>query len=204
MDLTLYGVVGRGFTAGRDIVQSVEQAILGGVTVIQLREKDLSSREFLNTAFRLKEVTSKYGIPLIINDRIDIALAVDADGVHLGQDDIPLEIARRIMGDKIIGISVSCVEHALEAQRKGADYLGIGPVFPTSSKRDIQKVLYPEEMERIARSVEIPSVAIGGINKERLSQVKGRGIDGIAVISALFLAPDIKEAARELVQGWKA
>jgi len=199
MDLTLYLVTDRHWLGERTLWDSVEEAILGGVTIIQLREKDISSREYLELAQTVKTVTDKHDIPLIINDRIDIALAIDADGVHLGPDDLPIPIARKLLGDdKIIGCSVASVEEALSFQVQGADYLGVGAVFPTATKRGTEKVGL-EDLRGIKSAVHIPVVAIGGINAENTKRVMETGVDGVAVVSAIMDQADIRKAAQRLL-----
>lgn len=182
----------------KDFLQSIEDAISGGVTLIQLREKKSSTRKFYNIAKQVKKITSKYNIPLIINDRLDIALAVNAEGLHIGQDDIPLPIARKILGpNKIIGVSASNLDEATKAKKDGADYLGVGAVFPTTSKDDADSVSI-NTLKLIKGKVKIPVVAIGGINLENTHKVMKTGIDGIAVISAILKSDDIKNAAQNL------
>jgi thiamine-phosphate pyrophosphorylase len=199
MDLTLYLVTDRRWLGERTFGDSVEEAILGGVTIIQLREKEISSREYLELAQTLKTVTDRHDIPLIINDRIDIALAIDADGVHLGPDDLPIPIARKLLGDdKIIGCSAASVEEALLFQVQGADYLGVGAVFPTATKRGTEKVGL-EDLRGIKSAVHIPVVAIGGIKAENAKPVMETGVDGVAVVSAIMNQTDIREAARQLL-----
>lgn len=199
LDYSLYLVTDRNILKGRALCESVEQAILGGVTLVQLREKEASTREFYKQALELKEITKYYDVPLIINDRLDVAQAIDADGVHLGQSDMPLTIARDILGkNKIIGISVGNVEEALEAEKNGADYLGIGTIFFTGTKKDIETPIGLEKLEKIYNSVNIPAVAIGGINCNNFRQVLAVGIDGICVVSAILGKNDIKSAAEVL------
>lgn len=199
VDYSLYLVTDRNFLKGRKLKDAVEDAIKGGVTLVQVREKDISTKEFYKTALEVKEVTDEYKIPLIINDRIDIAQAVNADGVHLGQDDMPLSIARKILGDdKIIGISVGNVQEAKEAEKGGADYVGIGAVFFTGSKKDIDTPIGIEGLQKIVHSISIPSVAIGGVNKINTPEIMKTGTDGIAVISAILNNEDIKTAAEDL------
>lgn len=199
VDYSLYLVTDRSFLRGRKLKNVVEDAIKGGVTLVQVREKDISTREFYKVALEVKEVTDKYKVPFIINDRIDIAQAVDADGVHLGQDDMPLTIARKILGEeKIIGISVGNVEEAKEAERDGADYVGIGAVFFTGSKKDIDTPIGVEGLKEIVDSINIPSVAIGGVNEENTADIMRTGTDGIAVISAILNNEDVKIAAENL------
>lgn len=177
---------------------AVEQAILGGCTIVQLREKDCSTLDFYNTAVKIKEVTSHYNVPLIINDRIDIALAVDADGVHVGQSDIPAKIARKLIGsDKILGVSAANLEEAIKAQKDGADYIGVGAMFSTLTKTDA-KLTSIDELKEIRKHISIPIVVIGGINKNTIPKFHGINIDGIAVVSAIISQPNIKEASQEL------
>jgi len=184
---------------GRTAITIAKEAILGGATIIQLREKNADSREFLNIAKLLLNLTKKAKIPLIINDRVDIALAANADGVHLGQEDMPIAEARRIVGkNKIIGISATDLKEAIKAEEQGADYLGVGPVFPTPSKEDATEPMGIEGLIEVREYVKIPLVAIGGINRENIDKVIQAGANGIAVISAVALAPDIREATREL------
>ena len=194
----LYLVTDRGLLGGKELVKTVEQAIQGGVTLVQLREKDLSSLEFFQTALEVKAVTEKYNVPLIINDRADIALAVDAAGLHIGQDDLPLTAARKLLGpDKIIGVSTATLEEALLAQNQGADYLGVGAIFPTNTKGDADSVSLAD-LKAIKAQVHIPVVAIGGINGSNLQAVMATGVDGAAVVSAIVAAEDPKAASVKL------
>ena len=196
IDYSLYLVTDRGLMAAASVEECVEQAVSGGCTIVQLREKTASSREFYETALRVRKITADLGVPLIINDRADIALAVNADGVHVGQDDLPLDAARRIMGeDAIIGASVNNLTEALAAM--GADYLGVGAMFATSTKTDAD-LASMDELRRIRAAVKIPIVAIGGINKNTVPLFAGTGIDGIAVVSAVVSQKDPGGAAREL------
>ncbi|AVQ39542.1 thiamine phosphate synthase [Clostridium botulinum] len=202
MDLNyeLYLITDRRFLKGRELKKVVEDAILGGVTIVQVREKDVSTREFYNVAKEVKEVTDHYKVPIIINDRLDIAQAIDAHGVHLGQKDMHLNIARRILGkDKIIGISVGNIKEALEAENNGADYLGIGTIFPTGSKKDVDAIIGIDGLSKIKNNISIPSVAIGGINKTNFKDVLNTGIEGISVISAILGEDDINIAANNLL-----
>ena len=199
MDFTLYLVTDRRWLGERTLWDGVEEAIRGGATLVQLREKEISSKEYLELAQRVKEVTDRHDIPLIINDRIDIALAVDADGVHLGPEDLPVPLARKLLGDgKIIGSSAASVDEALLFQAQGADYLGVGAVFPTATKRGTEKVGL-EDLRGIKSAVHIPVVAIGGINAENAKPVMETGVDGVAVVSAIMDQADIREAARRLL-----
>lgn len=198
VDYTLYLVTDRELLQGRNLEKAVEEAVIGGVTLVQLREKDLETRDFYNIALKVKAVTSKYNIPLIINDRVDIALAVDADGVHVGQSDMEASIVRKLIGEeKILGVSARTLEEAIEAKKQGADYLGVGAIFGTTTKKDAKNVSI-EELKRIKSTVSIPVVAIGGISKENVSLLKDTGIEGISVISAILGKEDIKEAAKDL------
>lgn len=196
-DYSLYLVTDRKLLGERDLVQSIELAIQGGVTLVQLREKLLSTRKFLALAIKVKEMTSRYQIPLIINDRLDIALAVDAEGLHIGQDDLPMIKARDLFPNKIIGVSASTLAEALLAQHQGADYLGVGAVFSTTTKTDAS-VVSLEQLELIKKSVTIPVVAIGGINENNLKRVMATGIDGVSVVSAILGKENILKAARQL------
>lgn len=198
VDYTLYVCTDRGLMSSPTVEESVEQAIQGGCTVVQLREKSCSSREFYEMACKVKEVTDRYGIPLIINDRVDIALAVDAAGVHVGQSDLPAMVVRKILGDqKILGVSAATVEEAVRAQQEGADYLGVGAMYTTGTKTDTRNVTRAGLTE-ICKEIEIPVVAIGGINKENARELRGTGISGLAVVSAVVAQKNVAAAAREL------
>ncbi len=197
VDYSLYLVTDRELLGERDLEDSIELAIQGGVTLVQLREKSVSTLKFLQLAIRVKEITSRYHIPLIINDRLDIALAVDADGLHVGQDDLPILKARELFPNKIIGVSASTLAEALLAQQQGADYLGVGAVFSTTTKTDAPEVSL-DQLELIKKSVTIPVVAIGGINRTNLQQVMATGIDGVSVVSAILAQENILKAANQL------
>lgn len=200
-DYRLYLVTDRSFIKGRDIKKVIEDSIKGGVTIVQVREKDASTREFYDIALSIKQVTDYYNVPLIINDRIDIAQAVDAAGVHLGQSDMELNIARKILGkDKIIGISAGTIEEAVTAEKYGADYLGAGAIFFTGSKKDIDTPIGIEGLKNICTSVKIPVVGIGGINAENTKDILNAGAAGVSVISAILAYDDIKSAAERLKQ----
>ena len=178
--------------------QAVNDAIKGGCTVVQLREKHATSREFYQLALSLKRITRYYGIPLIINDRLDIAAAVNAEGVHLGQKDLPADIARAVLGEeKIIGVSANNLQAAINAELYGADYIGVGAVFQTSTKTDTKPVTI-DKLKEIRSAVKIPMVAIGGIKRSNISQLNGTGINGVAVVSAVIGSKNITAAAREL------
>ena len=197
-DYTLYLVTDRQLMSCDSLTEAVEQAILGGCTMIQLREKELSSLEFYNQAVAVKQVTDKYHIPLIINDRIDIAMAVQAAGVHIGQHDLPAAAVRKVIGENmLLGVSASSIAEAIQAQQDGADYLGVGAMFPTGTKTDADSVSM-EELQKIRTAVSLPIVVIGGINKGNAGRFKPMGIDGLAVVSAIIAQSDIKVAAAEL------
>lgn len=204
-DLAIYAVTDRKWLKEEEtLAQQVEKAIQGGATIIQLREKYLRDEEFLAQAQAVKQVTDRYGVLLIINDNVDVAIAVDAAGVHVGQEDMGAgEVRRRLGPQKILGVSAQTVAHALAAQAAGADYLGVGAVFPTSSKDDAVEV-DKETLQAICEAVEIPAVAIGGITADNMTQLQGTGIVGVAVISAIFGQPDVKLAAQILAQQWRA
>ncbi len=198
IDYSLYLVTDRGLMTTPTLEEAVEQAIDGGCTLVQLREKNASSREFYRSAASVKKVTDRRGVPLIINDRLDIALASGAAGVHLGQSDLPAAAARRVLGpDKIIGVSASTPAQAEAAQAAGADYLGVGAMFPTGTKTDAD-IISMEELKKIRAAVSIPIVAIGGINLRTAPLFRGTGIDGFAVVSAILARKDIRAAARGL------
>ncbi len=198
IDYSLYLCTDRSIMSDTSIEECVEKSLKGGVSVVQIREKDCPGKEFLQIAKSVKEITRRYGVPLIINDRVDVAIAVGADGVHVGQDDLPCAIVRSMVGeDMIIGVSASSLTEALKAQQDGADYIGVGAMFATDTKTDA-KVVTMEELDRIRREVSIPIVVIGGINKTTLPDFIGKGIDGIAVVSAIVSQNDVESAAREL------
>ena len=196
--MLLYAVTDRYWLNGARLYDKVEETLQGGATFIQLREKNLDEEEFLNEAIEIKELCKKYNVPFVIIDNVDVALKMDADGVHVGQSDMEAGNVRQILGDnKIIGVSAQTVEQALLAQEQGADYLGVGAVFPTGSKDDAIEV-GPEMLRNICEAVDIPVVAIGGISKDNVRELAGSGIDGIAVISAIFGQKDLKAATEEL------
>ena len=197
-DYTLYLVTDRQLMSCDSLTEAVEQAILGGCTMIQLREKELPSLEFYNQAVAVKQVTERYHIPLIINDRIDIAMAVQAAGVHIGQHDLPAATVRKVIGENmLLGVSASSIAEAIQAQQDGADNLGVGAMFPTGTKTDAESVSM-EELQKIRTAVSLPIVVIGGINKGNAGRFKPMGIDGLAVVSAIIAQSDIKAAAAEL------
>lgn len=197
-DLLLYAVTDRSWLGEKTLCEQVEMALKGGATFVQLREKNLPKEAFLEEAAQIKELCRKYRVPFVINDNVEIAKKIDADGVHVGQDDMEAGNVRGILGpDKIIGVSAHNVEEALSAETHGADYLGVGAVFSTSSKPDAGKISH-ETVKAICEAVKIPVIGIGGISRENLLQLKGNGLCGVAVISAIFAQEDIEGAAAEL------
>jgi thiamine-phosphate pyrophosphorylase len=200
IDYSLYLVTDRPLCLGRDLIQVVKEAVAGGVTLVQLREKNASTREFLEIAVEIRKILQGTSVPLIINDRIDIALALNAEGVHLGNSDMPYEKAREILGqDKIIGLSAESVKDAMAASRLGADYLGVSPIFTTPTKSELETGLGLEGLREIRRVSELPLVAIGGMNVSNCRAAVESGADGIAVVSALCSVPDPGLAARALL-----
>lgn len=198
VDYSLYLVTDRRTMSTATLKEAVEQAIWGGVTMVQLREKDAAALEFYQLAREIKEITDRYHVPLIINDRVDVAIAVDAAGVHVGQSDLSAVAVRKIIGeDKLLGVSASSLQEALKAQADGADYLGVGAMLPTRTKKDAKTVSL-DELREIRKQVHIPIVAIGGINKENAAWFRACGVDGLAVVSAVIAQPDIRLAAAEL------
>lgn len=195
----LYLVTDSSLMSTPTLEEAVTQAVSGGCTMIQLREKELSSREFYYKALSIKKITDRFNVPLIINDRVDIALACGANGVHLGQSDMPLSVARKIMGeDKIIGVTAPTQELALQAEKEGADYVGVGAIFGTTTKTDAKKNSI-ETLKQITSILNIPVVAIGGINHHNVSQLKNSGISGIAVVSSIIASDNIKRASEEML-----
>ena len=193
IDYSIYLVTDRDLMSTETLEEAVEEAIKGGCTLIQLREKECSSLDFYNTAVNVKKITDKYSIPLLINDRLDIALAVDAAGVHVGQSDLPCSIVRKIIGDdKIIGVSAGNLKDAMKAQEDGADYIGVGAMYATGTKKDA-KPTSMEELKKIRKNVSIPIVVIGGINKDRVKDFDGIGID-----SAIIAQKYIRKATQDL------
>ena len=196
--MRLYAVTDRAWVGRQTLPEQVEAALKGGATCVQLREKELDGAAFLEEARILAALCRRYGVPLIINDNVEVALASGADGVHVGQDDLTVEQVRRLAGDRlIVGVSAHTVEQALAAQAGGADYLGVGAVFATATKSDAH-VLPRETLAEICRAVDIPVVAIGGIGEDNLLQLAGTGVDGAALVSAIFSAPDIEGQCRKL------
>jgi thiamine-phosphate pyrophosphorylase len=199
LDYSLYLVTDRSLSRGRTTLDVVRQAVAGGVTCVQLREKHCSTREFINQARALQPLLKDQRIPLIINDRLDVALAVGADGIHLGQQDMALADARKIVGQTmVIGISAESVADAIRAEQQGADYIGVSPVFATPTKTDTAEALGLEGIQKIRRAVAIPIVGIGGVNQRSAAAVLGAGADGIAVVSAIVSADNPKQAAADL------
>ena len=197
-DLLLYAVTDRHWLNGRTLYEVVKESLDGGVTFLQLREKTLDEAHFLEEAKELQKLCKEYKVPFIINDNVDIAVAMNADGVHVGQSDMEAGDVRAKLGpDKIIGVSAQTVRQALLAQERGADYLGVGAVFHTDSKADAADISH-ETLKAITEAVDIPVIAIGGISKENVSKLSGTGICGIAVISAIFAEKDIKNATKKL------
>ena len=197
-DLLLYAVTDRRWLGSRRLADQVEEALKGGVTFVQLREKDLDEERFLEEAREIKKLCGRYGVPFVINDNVDIAQAVDADGVHVGQSDMEAgDVRARLGQDKIIGVSAQTVEQALLAESRGADYLGVGAVFATGSKADASEVDH-ETVKAICQAVHIPVIAIGGITRENVGALTGTGVCGVAVISAIFAQEDVEEGTRKL------
>lgn len=196
--LLLYAVTDRSWLNGKTLACQVEEALKGGVTMLQLREKNLSEELFYSEAQEIKEICSRYQVPFLINDNVELACRIDADGVHVGQSDMAaLQVREKIGRDKILGVSAQTVEQAILAEKQGADYLGVGAVFATSSKADADAVSI-HTLKEICQAVSIPVVAIGGITKENLGRLSDTGICGAAVISAIFAQKEITDAARQL------
>lgn len=197
-DLLLYAVTDQSWLGEETLYEQVEKALKGGVTFVQLREKHLPEEEFVQEALQIKELCRKYRVPFVINDNVEIAKKIDADGVHVGQEDMEAENVREILGpDKIIGVSAHNVEEALRAESHGADYLGVGAVFSTSSKPDAGNISH-ETVKAICEAVKLPVIGIGGVSRENILQLRGNGLCGVAVISAIFARKDIERAAAEL------
>lgn len=197
-DFNLYIIIDTDFSLSRNIFDIAIQAIKGGADVIQLRGKKLTAKELIETGRQIKEITHQRGVTFIINDRVDVAFALGADGVHLGQGDIPIDVARRILGqNKFIGVSTHDLEQALDAQREGADYISIGPIFKTPTKPDCTPVGL-KLLEEVKGEIKIPYVAIGGIDKENIGEIIKRGVKRIAVVRAVVSSPDIVVATKEL------
>ena len=196
--LRLYAVTDRSWVGIQTLLEQIESSLLGGTTLVQLREKDLSDGEFIQEAISVKRLCDRFGVPLLINDNVNVALHSGADGVHLGQDDLPLQEARKMLGsNKIIGVSTHTVEEAVKAEQGGADYIGVGSVFTTQTKLDAN-VLSIDYIWEICQAVSIPAVAIGGIKEENMDALRDTGVAGIAVVSAIFGQPDIEIATLRL------
>lgn len=203
-ELLLYAITDRSWLRDSTIYQQCEEALKGGATIVQLREKQLDDESFLKEAIEIKKLCEKYNVPFIVNDNVDVALKMDADGVHVGQSDMEAGNVRELIGpNRILGVSAKNVEQALKAEACGADYLGVGAVFPTDTKDDAEEVDF-ETLKEICEKVTIPVVAIGGITKDNLIELKGSGIVGIAVISAIFAADDIEAATMDLYKKTEA
>lgn len=199
-DLLLYAITDRYWLNGRNLADDVELALKGGTTILQLREKNLDEESFYKEAVEIKALCRKYNVPFIINDNVELAKKIDADGVHVGQNDMQAQDVRAIIGpDKILGVSTQTVEEAILAEKMGADYLGVGAVFPTGSKDDCW-VLDHNICRDICNAVKIPVVAIGGITKDNVTQLKGLGFSGISVISAIFAQKDILQSSKDLLE----
>ncbi|WP_078552842.1 thiamine phosphate synthase [Bacillus alkalicellulosilyticus] len=200
-EFNLYAITGEEFHKDRDLLEVMEEAIKGGADIIQLRDKYSSKRDILAKAKALRKLTSTYGVTFIVNDHIDVALAVDADGIHLGQDDLPIEEARKIVGpSKIIGISTHAIEEARAAEQQGADYIGVGPVFHTKSKVDVVDPVTTEYVKQVATEINIPFVAIGGIKLHNVDQVLAAGATRICAVSEIVGAKDIKGTCQAFLQ----
>lgn len=198
VDLSLYLVTDNSDNEEK-FLKTIEDAILGGVSVVQIREKTADTLDFYNLALKVKKITGKYNVPLIINDRVDIALAIDADGIHVGQSDMPCDVTRKLIGkDKILGVSAATVEEAQKAEKDGADYIGTGAIFPTATKDDAESVTI-NELKEIVESINIPVVAIGGITLKNASELVDTGIAGLSVVSAIMSADNPKKASEELL-----
>ncbi len=198
-DILLYGVTDSRWTTNKTLEEQVEEAIIGGATCIQLREKELNDEEFIKKAFKIKEVCKKYNIPLFINDNVKIVIKCNSEGVHIGQSDMNVVEVRKLVGDEmIIGVSATNLEEALIAEEQGADYLGVGTMFTTNVKDDAIAVSI-DELTEICNRVSIPVCAIGGINLENMEELKNSGVDGFAIVSAIFSKDNITEATKKLL-----
>lgn len=199
IDLSLYLVTDKSSDVEK-FLKTIEEAIKGGVSVVQIREKTSETLDFYNLALRVKEITTKYNVPLIINDKVDVALAIDADGVHVGQSDMPCDVTRKLIGkDKILGVSASTISEAKKAQEDGADYIGTGAVFPTATKDDAPSIT-KQDLKKVVESIDIPVVAIGGINHNNAFELIDTGIAGLSVVSAIMNAEDPRSASEELLK----
>jgi thiamine-phosphate pyrophosphorylase len=200
LDLSLYLVTDKRNKTDEEFLEIIEEAIKGGTTVVQIREKEGETLDFYNLALKVKEITSKYNVPLIVNDRIDVALAIKSEGVHIGQTDMPADVVRSLIGDEmILGVSASTVKEARKAEKDGADYIGTGAVFPTATKDDAPSIT-KDDLKEVTGSINIPTVAIGGITLENASELAGTGISGISVVSAIMNSTDPKTASENLLK----
>lgn len=200
LDLSLYLVTDKRNKTDDEFLKIIEEAIKGGTTVVQIREKEGETLDFYNLALKVKEITSKYNVPLIVNDRIDVALAIKSEGVHIGQTDMPADVARSLIGDEmILGVSASTFKEARKAEKDGADYIGTGAVFPTATKDDAPSIT-KDDLKEVTGSINIPTVAIGGITLENASELAGTGIAGISVVSAIMNSEDPKTASENLLK----
>ena len=198
IDLSLYLVTDNSDDVEK-FLKTIEEGIKGGVSIVQIREKTADTLDFYNLALKVKEITTKYNVPLIINDRVDVALAIDADGVHVGQSDMPCDVTRKLIGnDKILGVSAATIEEAQKAEMDGADYIGTGAVFPTATKDDAPKIT-KKDLKEVVDSIDIPVVAIGGITLDNAHELKDTGIAGLSVVSAIMSAENPKKASEELL-----
>lgn len=198
LDLSLYLVTDKSDDVEK-FLKTIEEAIKGGTTVVQIREKTAETLDFYNLALKVKQITEKYNVPLIINDRVDVALAVDADGVHVGQSDMPCDVTRRLIGeDKILGVSAATIEEAKKAEKDGADYIGTGAVFTTATKDDAPDIT-KQDLIDVVESINIPVVAIGGINLDNAHELVDTGIAGLSVVSAIMSSDNPKKSSQELL-----
>jgi len=199
LDLSLYLVTDKSDDVEK-FLKTIEEAIKGGVSVVQIREKTAETLDFYNLALKVKEITEKHDVPLIINDRVDVALAVDAEGVHVGQSDMPCDVTRALVGpDKIVGVSAATIEEARKAESDGADYIGTGAVFPTATKDDAPKIT-KKDLKEIVESISIPVVAIGGITLNNAHELNDTGIAGLSVVSAIMSSENPKKSSEELLK----
>ena len=198
IDLSLY-LVTDDSSDEEQFLNTIEEGIKGGVSVVQIREKTAETLDFYNLALKVKKITSKYNVPLIINDRVDVAMAIDAEGVHVGQSDMPCDITRKLIGnDKILGVSAATISEAKKAEKDGADYIGTGAVFPTATKDDAPSIT-KKDLKEIVESINIPVVAIGGITLDNACELLDTGISGLSVVSAIMSAENPKKASEELL-----
>ncbi len=204
LDFRLYVITGEEFHPHRPLVDVMREAMEGGADFIQLRDKKSTKKQILEKAKALRQLTKQYGVPFIVNDHVDIALAVDADGVHLGQDDLPLQEARKIVGDKIIGISTHSIEQAYEAERGGADYIGVGPIFPTKTKEDVVEPVTLSYLREVVEKISIPFVPIGGIKLHNVDEVLDAGAKNVCVVSEVVGSSDVKGTCEAFIEKIKA